>query len=258
MPLSVPALLTGAVFAGAAFTVAGLAIGATYGAYRLASSPRVRYGASVIAGWMHLGLSRAYQWARAQWWKTQGRTAAPEVFVAEGETVDEPYEPTRPQASSAARDADVIDAEVVSDTAPSEPTSSGPPPAPPELPAAARQPKLAHTTPASAGTASLQHQEISIVSALNDIAGSITFIPAFTPTSGHDAEQYMDSIVTLLTALGNRVSSDLLAIAEHLPQEAAALGTLNSLGEVLGAFASQAGEQVEAWKQTASWVWKQG
>ena len=96
------------------------------------------------------------------------------------------------------------------------------------------------------------------MSALNDITASLAAAPAFTPTSGRDAEQYMDSIVTLLSSLGTRVSSDLQTIAEHLPQEAAALGTLNSLGEVLGAFASQAGEQVEVWKQTTTWVWNQG
>lgn len=225
--------------------MAGVALAGVYGAFRLASSPRIRYGAAVIAGWVRLGVSRAYQWARSQWWKSRGKTTAAAVYIAEGETVDEPYAPTQTAPPP------VYDAEIVPEPKPA-------PPPPRELAYAPRQPKLAHTTPAPAGTASPQHQEISIVSALNDINAAIAAAPAFTPTSGHDAEQYLDSIVTLLSSLGTRVSSDLQSIGEHLPQEAAALGTLNSLGEVLGAFATQAGEQVEAWKQTANWVWNQG
>lgn len=247
-PLLGSAVVAGAVLAGAALVSASLVVGAAYGSFRLATSRRVRYGAAVIAGWMRLGISRAYQWARAQWWKSRGKTTAADVYIAEGETVDETHVPTAPPSPPPPP---VYDAEIVPEPAPS-PTPMR------ELTVTPRQPKLAHTPPAPAGSASPRHQEISIVSALNDITAGIAAAPAFTPTSGHDAEEYMDSIVTLLDTLGGRVSSDLQTIAENLPQEAAALGTLSSLGEVLTAFATQAGEQVEVWKQTANWVWKQG
>lgn len=366
IPLRRPRMRTVATAAGAMalgalavpVVMAGVALASVYGGFRLASSPRVRYGAAVIAGWVRLGVSRAYQWARSQWWKSRGKTTAAAVYVAEGETVDEPHASAPPRTASVVDDAEILDAEVVPDPAPGKPRFSlgwpgarqptrprppkpatarpylcqwvddvagrqckelreegdlycanhrrvaprdknrctwaldpssplsrlcesrippgnkyceyhqqlydaipliPPPPDPPiDPPVTPRQPKLAHTTPAPAGTASPQHQEISIVSALNDINATIAAAPAFTPTSGHDAEQYLDSIVAVLGTLGTRVSSDLQTIGEHLPQEAAALGTLNSLGEVLGAFATQAGEQVEAWKQTANWVWNQG
>jgi hypothetical protein len=251
-PIRRPRLRTVATVAGALtlgtlavpVVMAATALAGIYGGFRLATSPPVRYGASVIAGWVRLGYSRAYQWARAQFWKARGKTTAAEVFIADGETVDEPYAPTEP----APRARPVVDAEIVPE----------PQPAPPplrELVVTARQPKFARTAPAPAETVTPRHQETSIVSALNDITASIAAAPAFTPTSGPDAERYLEAVVEVLVALGGRVSADLQTVAETLPQETTALGTLGSLGDVVSAIASQAGEQVEAWKQSANWVW---
>lgn len=217
------------------------------GGYWLATNPRIRYGANTIAGWTRLGVSKAYAWARQQWWKARGKNVKPNRVVVDAETVDEPYTPTaRPEPTT-----EVLDAEVVPDPPVVAPTLRMTPAAA-AVPPARHQPALTAAPHVPTAVEISRKQESTMQHVVEAITNSDTFIP----TDGPDAQRYVESIGNVLTTLAAKVAADIESIARTLPQFEESLQNLAHLGDAIGAVAGQADQQVAAWRESAAWVWQ--
>ncbi|GGM77220.1 hypothetical protein GCM10012275_54810 [Longimycelium tulufanense] len=257
-PAVASAASTAAAGVGPVLMTAGVGLG-TYGAVRAARTTRGRiflrqarirgrYGARYIAGWAY---AHAPFW---RWWeqrrqqnRAHAETPAEAVGVLQAEPVVEPIIEDPPAAPPSPED--IVDAEIVDEEHQQPTREPARAPlltlaAPLELPAPlARQPELSP-------------REITMSTPLHDIMQSIAAAPGMVPGSGPDAELYVDAIPQAIEALAAKVRADLLSIAAHLPQHADSIQALHSIADAIGGVGTQAAEQVQTWKDSATWVWR--